>query len=81
MVKDPNAFSEQALDRGIIPNYSDVTLLNAEQGTNYRNMLEYSEEISKYVKPVSETVHADPLQVIASEECIDDVDNYVQSLM
>jgi hypothetical protein len=84
MSTDPVAFSQEALDRGIVPDWSDVTKLNEQQGTTYRNMFEYVSEIQKRIGPVSDELPNDPLLAMASTEDADavtDEDSYVQSIL
>lgn len=93
MAKDPMAFSQQALEQDIIPDFSEITKINREQGTDYRNMLEYLETFNQYLKPIPESAE-EPFDATASanksdesdesdEEAlasIDDIDNYVSGL-
>jgi hypothetical protein len=84
MSTDPVAFSQEAIDQGIIPDWSDVTKLNEEKGTEYRNMYEYISEIQKRIHPVSDELPNDPLLAIASTEDADavtDEDSYLKYVL
>lgn len=82
MVSNPVAFSEEAINQGIDPEYSEVTRYNEEHGTEYRNMVEYMEDIHKHVKLLRTGDVNDPLTVMASDEddAITDEEAYLQSL-
>lgn len=88
MVKDPMAFSQEALDRGIIPGFSEITKINEDQGTDYRNMIEYLDTFNQFLKPIPEsaedpfdaTASAEENEVLADIEDIDDIDAYVSGL-
>ena len=88
MADDPMSYSQQALDQGIEPDYSEITKINEQQGTDYKNMIEYLQEMRKHVKPlVPGKPINDPLTVIAKEtaeagECdaIDDEDAYLKAV-
>lgn len=84
MATDPVAFSEEAINQGIDPEYSDVTRYNEEHGTNFRNMIEYMEDLHKNVKLLRTGDVNDQLTVMASEEdqdAITDEDAYLQSVI
>jgi hypothetical protein len=77
MVDDPIAFSQEAIDQGIIPGYSEITLINEEQGTNYHNMVEYLNAIREHTGQVQASMEA---TANTEEECIDDIESYVSGL-
>lgn len=83
MAEDPMFYAQEALNLGIEPDFSDVTKLNEEKGTSYRNMIEYMQEIRRYVKPaVVRDLSSDPLSVIASEDdAVSDEESYLKSLL
>lgn len=75
MLKDPVAFSQEAIDQGIDPEFSEVTQLNNLNGTAFKNMVEYMEDLHKHIKPLKSESINDPLTVIASSEsmCDDEI--------
>lgn len=68
MSEDPVSFYEAALDMGIEPDYSEITHINNENGTNFRNMIEYLEHMRKKTPRVPDGDPQDPLVVLASDE-------------
>lgn len=77
MAKNPLAFSEEALERGIIPESSEITKINDEQGTNYHNMIEYLNAIREHTGQVQASMEA---TANTEEDCIDDIESYVSGL-
>lgn len=41
MAEDPMPFVEQAFNKGLIPDYHEITLMNRAQGTDYKNNFDY----------------------------------------
>lgn len=85
MADDPASFYEAALDLGIEPEDSEITKINAEDGTDFRNMIEYIEVMRKKSPRVSDGEPQDPLSVIAKTEegldVVDDENKYLESFL
>lgn len=87
MSVDPISFSREAIDLGIEPEYSRITILNQEQGTNYKNMVDYMRAIKKVMKPKQDPTVRGPLAVFASEkhevvaaDAITDEEQYLEAV-
>lgn len=82
MIANPVSFYEAALDRNIEPDYSEITKINLEQGTAYRNIYEYLQEIKSNVPSIKPGTPNDPLMVLANEDdTIDDESSYLKSVL
>ena len=83
MSENPISFSQDAVDQGLEPDYSEITKINQEQGTDFKNMLEYLENARKYTGTLDEETPNDPLAALASDQSddIDDVDAYVAGIV
>jgi hypothetical protein len=82
MIANPVSFYEAALDRNIEPDYSEITKINLEQGTAYRNIYEYLQEIKSNVPSIKPGTPNDPLMVLANEDdTIDDESDYLKSVL
>lgn len=76
MSDNPIVFTEEAISNGLEISDSEITKLNSEKGTEYRNMLEYYASLSEHIKPAVPSTVPDPIAVIASED-----DEYFESLL
>lgn len=82
MITNPVSFYEAALERNIEPDYSEITKINLEQGTAYRNIYEYLQEIKSNVPSIKPGTPNDPLMVLANEDdTIDDESSYLKSVL
>lgn len=82
MIANPVSFYEAALERNIEPDYSEITKINLEQGTAYRNIYEYLQEIKSNVPSIKPGTPNDPLMVLANEDdTIDDESSYLKSVL
>ena len=82
MIANPVSFYAAALDRNIEPDYSEITKINLEQGTAYRNIYEYLQEIKSNVPSIKPGTPNDPLMVLANEDdTIDDESDYLKSVL
>lgn len=82
MIANPMSFYKEALERNIEPDYSEITKINLEQGTAYRNIYEYLQEIKSNVPSIKPGTPNDPLMVLANEDdTIDDESDYLKSVL
>lgn len=82
MISNPMSFYKEALERNIEPDYSEITKINLEQGTAYRNIYEYLQEIKSNVPSIKPGTPNDPLMVLANEDdTIDDESDYLKSVL
>lgn len=89
MSESPLEYMREAFAAGLIPEPHEITKINAETGSEWRNSYEYYATLKKAtLSPMndSEVVHTKtsndlgPMAAFASGDEIDDVDSYVSSV-